>query len=566
MDKIKIFALGGLQENGKNLYIVEVDEQIFILDAGLKYPTQELYGVDIIIPDISYLIANKSRVAGIFLTHGHDDHIGSVIYILKEIPTKVYASKFTLAVLQDTFKNENINFSDDVFVEINRKTALPFANEVTVRFFEVSHDVPDSYGIVIMTRDGNIVYTGNYNFDQNSKVNYSAMFRSLAVFSQSGVLALLSESLGANNAENRGSILEFKIRMNNLFVSSHNRMVFSLFSSDILRIQQIVNIAVEHNRKIALIGLKTQRLVYLAITLGYLRVPKENLVALKYIDDNNKNEMEDLVVLVTGERHEPYYNLQRMANGVDRLIHLNDKDTVVILTKPYLGTEKIAAKTMDIVYRKTSNVKVFKSELFPASSASREEIKEMINILRPKYVIPVIGEYRHQYNFRIVANCIGYSDDKIIILDNGDVASFEDGKYIGTTGDVHVGEILIDGKTFGDVGDVVMRDRELLADDGVILIAANINPKSKKVVVGPEIISRGFIYTKENEEIMSLIKDGFDKVSSKFLTTKFINWSDYKNALKTEINYVVYRKTKRNPIIIPVLISTDVETLKTQAN
>lgn len=561
MNNIKIFALGGLQENGKNLYIVEVDQKIFILDAGIKYPTSELYGVDVIMPDISYLIENKSRVVGVFLSHAHEDHIGSVLNILKEIPTKVYGMKFTLAVLKDSIVADGIKIIDEVFVEVNRRSVLQFG-DVSVRFFEVSHDIPDSCGITVNTESGNIIYTGNYNFDQNSRINYAAMFRSLAIYAKEGVLALMTESLGANNAESRGTILEFKYRMNNLFTSTNHRIIFSLFSSDILRIQQIINIAIEHGRNIAIIGRKTKRIVNQAIKYGYLKIPDDHLANLKYIDDEHDNNDDNLVVLVTGERHEPFYMLQRMSKHVDRLIHIEETDTIVVLTKPYLGTEKMAARTLDIIYRVTSNIITFKNDLLPSSSASREEIKQMINILKPKYIIPVIGEYRHQYNLRIVANCLEYPDEKIIILDNGDVAEFDHTKYLGITDSVKVGEIMIDGKTFGDVGDVVMRDRELLADDGVILICANVNPKTKDIIVGPEVITKGFSYLKENEEIVVEIKKTFKEASTKYLLTKFINWSEFKLALRTEISHVVYKMTKRNPIIIPVLISTDLDILK----
>ena len=302
-----------------------------------------------------------------------------------------------------------------------------------------------------------------------------------------------------------------------------------------------------------------------AMQLGYLHIPEENLANLRYLDEQHQNNDNDLVVLVTGERHEPYFMLQRMSKQIDRLIHLEPTDTIVILTNPYLGTEKMAARTMDIIYKVTTNVKEFTANLLPFPSANREEIKQMINILLPKYVIPVIGEYRHQYALRVVANCIGYEDKRVLLLDNGDVASFQNGKYIGITGDVPVGEVLIDGKAFKDIGDVVMRDRELLAQDGVLMLCANINPRTKGIVSGPEIVSKGFLYLNENEELTKEIIDVFKKVSIKYLVNKFVNWSEYKNSLKAELSHYIYKKTKRSPIIIPVLISTDTEALKKNA-
>lgn len=563
MSKINFFALGGVQENGKNLYVVDIDGSLYILDCGLKYPTADLYGVDVIVNDLSYLVENKKRIKGVFLSHAHDDHIGGVSYLLKEIKTKVYGSRFTLAVLKERLKDDEVTVDEDQLVEVTAKSALKF-QDVVIRFFEVAHNIPECFGIAIKTLDGYIIYTSNYNFDQNSKIDYAHMFRSLAVFSKEGVLALLTESLGANNEQSRGTILEFKLRITNIISQATNRLIFSLFSSDILRIQQIVNIAVEHNKKVAIIGRKSQKIVNQAMALGYLKIPQENLANLRYIDDKNLNDDKDLVVLVTGERHEPYYMLQRMSKQIDRLIHLQSTDTVVILTNPYLGTEKMAARTLDIIYHVTSHVKEFSKSLLPASSANREEIKEMINILKPKYIIPIIGEYRHQYALRIVADCIGYLDDQVIIADNGDILSFEDGKYIGITGEVVSNEVLVDGKAFKDVGDVVMRDRELLADDGVILISANINPRTKTIIAGPEIVSRGFAFERENEDLLIKIKELFMLVSSKCLATKFINWSEYKTAIKNEISHYIYKNTKRNPIVIPVLISTDLDQIKKQ--
>lgn len=556
MSSIKFIGLGGLQEEGKNLYVIEVDKRIFVLDAGIKYPTSELYGVDYIVPNISYLIENKDRVVGIFLTHAHIEHIGAVGNILKEIPTKVYGSRFTLAVLKDMLDHDKIKYKGDSLIEVKRNQALNFG-EVKVRFFQVAHNIPEALAISILTADGNILYTGNYNFDQNIHVDYAAMFRSLAVFAKEGVLALLTESLGASDSQNRGTILEFKLRLNQILATAQGRVIFSIFSSDIARMQQVIDIGVANNRRIAIIGRKTQRIVNIAMNLGYLKIDEKHLANLRYIDEKNKNLDNDLLVLVCGERHEPYYMLQRMSRGIDRLVSICATDTVAILTNPFIGTEKMAARTLDIIYRRTSNVRVFKENLMPSSNASREEIKQMINILKPKYIIPVIGEYRHQYACAIVADCVGHPQKNFLIADCGDVLEFKDGNYTGISGEVAVGENLVDGKAFSDVGDVVMHDRELLAEDGVFLISALVNPKTKQISPNIEIITKGFIYVKDNEELLNQVKELLKKVATKHFTTKFINWSDLKSALRNEIGHYLYKATKRNPIVIPVLISTE---------
>ena len=563
MSKIYFIALGGVQEDGKNLYIIEVNDMIFVLDCGTKFPTQDSYGVDVIVNDLTYLQENKDRIQGLFLSHAHMDHIGGVSHLLKEKPDlRIYGSRYTLAVLRDILEDSKVDYAQAQLECVTPKTALKFG-DVVVRFFEVSHNLPESLGVALKTLDGYIIYTSNYNFDQNSKIDYAHMFRSLAVFAKEGVLALLTESLGANNEQSRGTILEFKTRIKNIFSQSNDRLIFSLYSSDILRIQQICDIAIQYKRKIAVIGRKTQKMVAEAINMGYLNIPEENFANLRFIDEKGTvtNEDKDLVVLVTGARHEPFFMLQRMARGVDRLIHLTERDTVLVLTPPTIGTEKMAAKTLDIIYHTTSKVIEFSSSLLPQINANREEIKEMINILEPKYIVPVIGEYRHQYALRIVAECIGYTDDKILIPDNGDILSFEDGKYIGICGDVPASEVLIDGKAFKDVGDVVMRDRELLAKDGVILISANINPRTKTIILGPEVITKGFTSTKDNESLISKIREIFYLTSEKFLSSRFINWSEYKTGLKNEISHYIYKEAKRSPIIIPVLISTDLDNM-----
>ena len=301
MGKVNFFALGGIQENGKNLYVVDINDKLYILDCGLKYPTSELYGVDVIVNDISYLEENIDKIQGIFLSHAHDDHIGGVSHLIKGRNIKVYGSRFTLTILKDILDDDEIEYDSNNLIQVTSRSALHFDDDkVIIRFFEVSHNIPECLGIAIHTEDGYLIYTSNYNFDQNSRIDYSHMFKSLAVFAKEGVLALFTESLGANNEQSRGTILEFKLRLTNIINQAKHRLLFSLFSSDILRIQQICNIAVEHGKKIAVIGRKTQKIVNQAINLGYLNIPENSFANLRFIDENNKNNDNDVVVLVTG--------------------------------------------------------------------------------------------------------------------------------------------------------------------------------------------------------------------------------------------------------------------------
>lgn len=553
MSKVNIVSLGGIQETGKNLYVVEVDNDIFILDAGMKYPPSDVFGVDVVLPDISYLISNSRRIKGIFLTHAHDDHIAAVPHILKYMKLPVYASPFTLAVVKELLLEHNLNPNNYELIAVSEKVVLRFGY-ISVRFINVSHSVPQSLAIVINTPDGNIVYTGNYNFDQNGKNLYRTNIESICKVASEGVLALLPESISTISEINRGSISEFVQRLKKIFINAKGRIVISLFSTNLQRIQQLIDIAVEHKKRIAIIGRKTQRIVNIAINSGYLKVDPERLVNLRYIDDKNKNNQSDLVVLVTGERHEPYFMLQRMCRKIDRLIHIEKNDTVVILTRPAIGTEKMAARTLDMLFRETDGVIIFPTNLILSASSGAEEAKQMINLTKPKYVIPVVGEYRHQYNLVNLAKSIDVRDENIIIIEQGNMISFNNGEYIGVTKTIPSGDILLDGKGLGDVNNAVIRDRELLAESGVLMVVANVNAKTRKVLSGPKFVSKGFYYDDEDETKMIEI---FEKIKEKMFAGKFINWVEFKNDVKTEISKYVYKKTKTNPIIVPVIISTE---------
>lgn len=555
MSKINIVSLGGVQETGKNLYVVEVDNDIFVLDAGMKYPPSDVFGVDIVLPDISYLISNSKRVKGIFLTHAHDDHIGAIPHILKYMKLPVYASPFTLAVVKELLLEHGLNPNNYELIAVSEKVQLRFGY-VSVRFINVSHSVPQSMAIVINTPDGNIIYTGNYNFDQNGKTLYRTNIDKICKISSEGVLALLPESIASINEINRGSISEFVARLKKIFTNAKGRIVISLFSTNLGRIQQLIDIAVDHNKRVAIIGRKTQRIVNIAINSGYLKVDPDRLVNLRYIDDKNKNNQSDLVVLVTGERHEPYFMLQRMCKKIDRLINIDKNDTVVVLTRPAIGTEKMAARTLDLLFRETDKVIIFPTNLILSASSGPEETKQMINLTKPKYVLPVVGEYRHQYNMVNLAKSIDIKDENIIILEQGNMVSFNNGEYTGFEKTIPNGDILLDGKGLGDINNAVIKDRELLAEAGVLMVISNVNAKTRKVLSGPEFVAKGFYFDDEDETCMTEV---FNKVRDKMFTARFINWVEFKNEVKTELSKYVYKKTKTNPIIIPVIISTELE-------
>lgn len=558
MSKIKFYALGGLGENGKNMFVLDIENQIFILDAGLKYPSVELFGVDSIIPDFTYLEKQKSRIKGIFLSHGHEDHIGAVPRLLKTINAPIYASHFTLAILKDALVDQGLNVDEYKFFEVSSEKTLQFHN-VEVDFYMVTHSIPESLGMAFHTVDGTICYAPDYNFDQNVDQSYRTEFRKLSKIASRNVLAVLTESLGAERAGYTHSSNTLDYALNQSFENAEGRIIVSAFSTDLLRIQKVIDIALSFQRKIAIIGRKTQRTIDLAVNLGYLKIPEEALVSLRFIDDKNKNELKDAIVLVAGDRHEPFYMIQRMVKKLDRLIHIDSDDTIVLMTPPVPGTEKIAARTLDILYRNDCNVvKISKYDLPPAH-ASSEDIKLLLNLLDPQYVIPVIGEYRHQYALKELSKQLGYTDEQVILLDNGTVLEFNDGIAKINQNLITSGDILVDGILDDDVSDVVLRDRELLSQDGVLLVIANVDARNRHILSEPEIVSRGFIYMKDNEDLINEVRHIFIEESKKMFTHKYIDWRVYKDNVKDEISKYLYKETKRRPIIIPVLVDTQLK-------
>lgn len=557
MSQIRFFALGGLGENGKNMYVIDVDRDLYILDAGIKYPSSELYGVDEIIPDYKVLIRAKDRIKGIFLSHAHEDHISALPHILKDLNVPVYATNFTMQIVKDLLKEEDFNLDSLTLNTISQNSIIKFGN-VRISFFNTTHSIPESVGIAIHTLDGIIVYTSDFTFDQGGHLQYQTDFKKINQLAEKHVLALLTESLGSTMVLNGGVNQNLDHKLNSIFANAEGRIIVSLFSSDLKKIQRVVDMCLQHKKKIAIIGRRAQRIVDIAIASGYLQIPKESLTNLKFIDDKNKNDDKDVVSLVTGSRHEPFFMLQRMCKKVDRLIHITDKDTIVLMTPPVPGTEKMAARTLDVLYRSDAIVENIDKRLLTSAHASAEELKMMMNLLKPTYVIPTIGEYRHQYGLKKLALEIGYDDDHVFLLDNGDVLNIKDKDVFVSKNEISVGEILIDGTAVGDVNDYVMKDRELLAEDGALLIVAHVSPKHKKILGNVEIITKGFVYVQESEEILTKVKEIFNKTSEKHLSGKYINWNEYKRDVRNDINRFIYQEIRRSPITIPVIISTEV--------
>lgn len=557
MANIKFCALGGLGENGKNLYVFDIDDKIFILDAGTKHPSFDLYGIDIVIPDISYLIENKERIQGIFLSHGHQDHIGAVPEILKHINVGVYGSNFTLSLVELELADAGMNVEDYKLYRIKIEKDYVFGN-VIVNFYSTSHSVPESCGIALKTTDGALVYAPDFNFASNTDPKYQVSFGRLVDIAKDGVLALFSESLGAGNIGRAADDYQMLHLVSDLIRKS-KRVIFSMFSTELQRIQKVINICIANNRRVAIIGLKVQKTINVAMKNGYLKIPEDKLVTLKYMTDEIKNDDDDLAIIITGNRHEPYYTLQRMTTGVDRLIKVKEDDQVIIISQPMPGTEILAQKVIGLLHRQNAKVNIIPKNLLQSSHADSEDLKLLYNMLKPKYIIPVVGEYRHQVMQKNIALDAGYTEDKIILLDNGEMITFENQQLQPGKMQIKSGDVLVDGSFVGDINEVVLKDREMLSHDGLILVVTTVDARLKKIIAGPKVVLKGFMAGDTAREVNDNIEEITEEVIERYFFKKYIDWNELKNELKDEISKMVFNMTNKSPIIMPSLIDVESE-------
>lgn len=557
MAKIKFCALGGLGENGKNLYVFDIDNKIFILDAGTKHPSFDLYGIDIVIPDITYLLENKDRIQGIFLSHGHADHVGAVPEILKHINVGVYGTNFTLSLVELELAEAGMNIEDYKLYRININKDYNFGN-VTVNFYSTSHSVPESCGIALKTSDGALVYAPDFNFASNTDPRYQVSFGRLVDVAKNGVLALFSESLGAGNIGRASDDYQMLHHVGELLQKS-KRVIFSMFSNELQRIQKIINICIANGRRVAIIGLKVQKTINVAMKNGYLKIPEDKLVTLKYMTDEIKNDDDDLAIIITGNRHEPYYTLQRMTTGVDRLIKIKEDDQVIIISQPMPGTEILAQKVIGLLHRANAKVNIIPKSLLQSSHADSEDLKLLYNMLKPKYIVPVVGEYRHQVMQKNIALDAGYPSERILLLDNGDLITFENKQLQPGKQQIKSGDVLVDGSFVGDINEVVLKDREMLSHDGLILVVTTVDARLKKVIAGPKVVLKGFMAGDTAKEVIESIKEITVDIVEDYFKKKYIDWNDLKNDLRDAINKSVFKMTNKSPIIMPSLIDVESE-------
>ncbi|MDF2858486.1 MAG: Zn-dependent hydrolase [Neobacillus sp.] len=546
-NSIKIITLGGIGEIGKNMYLIEVDTDIFVIDAGLMFPEEEMLGIDIVIPDMSYLSENRDRVKAIFLTHGHEDHIGALSYLLNQVEAPIFGTKLTLALANAKLKEQEYSGTAN-FVEVDSDSTLDL-DTVEVSFFRTNHSIPDSIGVCVHTSEGAIVYTGDFKFDQAATSLYKPDIGKMAAIGDHGVLCLLSDSTEAEKPGYTTSEALVESEMSHAFYNAKGRIIAACFASDINRIQHVFNAARENNRKVAVVGESLERIYHIALDLGYLEVADDLIIPVNEIKECKDQE---IVVLMTGSQGEPIEALQKMAKQSAKIVNIQKGDTVLIAASPLKGSELLISKTVDMLYRAGANVIAGRS-IHVSSHGSQEELKFMINLMKPKFFIPVHGEYRQLMAHRKLAINVGLNEEQILIPDRGDVVEVHNDK-ITISGKVPSGNVLIDGIGIGDVGNIVLRDRRFLSQDGILIVVVTLTRQDKRIAAGPEIISRGFVYVRESEKLMEESSKLVRTIVEKNLSKPAFDWATLKQNIRDDLNRYLYEKTKRRPMILPIIM------------
>lgn len=544
MSKIKIFSLGGLNENSKNMYVVEINEDIFVFDAGLKYADDKFLGVDYIIPDYSYIKSNKKRVKGIFISHAHSEQIGALKNILEDIPNiKVYGSKFTIDFIKRMLDESNIKTKN--LVEISAHKKINFGS-VSVFPIGLTHSVPDNVGYVINTDNGAIVYTGNFVFDPTMRGAFKTDIGKLAYVGKQGVLCLMSESLYADkkgytspNHRIAGLIKETLIR-------KENRIIFNIFSNNVCRMQELFDEVSKTHRKIIFMGKSLQSTVKYLLDNKYLFINREQIGDLSNLDDR------DAVILTSTDNERPFSNLERIINGYDKYVKIKPTDTVFFLDSITDSVEKNAVRIMDEISRKGAEV-VTLSKNNISYHASSEDLMLMLDLINPKYYFPIMGEYRHQVANADVAYKIGIPKENILLKLNGDVVTFENGVLVDNKEHIEVGDIMIDGTSSEDIGELVLKDREMLSDNGIVIVCATLDKKTKQILAGPSILTRGFVYVKDSADLIKEIERiSLEKILEN-ISNNYVEFNKIKNGIREEVGKYLYLETECKPMIITVI-------------
>ena len=546
---VRIIPLGGLNEIGKNMTVYECGNDMFIVDCGLAFPDETMLGIDIVIPDFTYVVQNKEKIRGVFITHGHEDHIGGIPYLMKEIDAPLYATKLTLGLIKNKLKEHGLS-NQVKMMEVKPGDTIK-AGCMSVEFIRVNHSIPDACALAIHTPAGVIVQTGDFKVDYSPIVGGVIDLGRFGELGSEGVLALLPDSTNIEMPGSTPSERTVGESFNKLFqMAGDRRIIIATFASNIHRIQQIIDYAVKYDKKVSVSGRSMVNVVATAIELGYLKVPSGILVD---IDVANRLPFNEVVLITTGSQGEPLSALSRMAMSEHRKVKVTPNDFIIISARPIPGNEKFVNRVVNELMRLGAEVIYEKMyEVHVSGHACQDEQKLMMALTKPQYILPVHGEYKHLRKYSIVAKQMGIDEDHVIIPAIGQVLE-TDGESFRFGGEVPSGAVMVDGLGVGDVGSIVLRDRKHLAEDGLIVVVAAINAKNKRIVSGPDIISRGFVYVREAEDMINGARDVAKAALEESISSGVRDWTTLKNRMKDEVSRYVYNKTKRSPMVLTVI-------------
>lgn len=547
---LKVVPLGGVGEIGKNMFVLSCGEECIVLDAGLKFPEEEMHGVDIVIPDTTYLIENREKLKGIILTHGHEDHIGAIPYIISELQVPVYGTRLTLGLLETKLAEHEILHEVELR-EIGADQTLHLSGNFELEFFRTNHSIPDTVGVVIHTPEGTVVYTSDFKFDQTPVDGRITDFYRLAQLGRRGVDLALVDCTNADCPGYTLSEKEVGKTIDDIFRLSRGRVIFATFASNIHRIQQAIAAAERYDRKVCVIGRSIVSSVEIASNLGYLEIPPEMLVEVEQI---NRIPLERLALITTGSQGEPMSALTRISLSDHKRVEIIPGDTVIIAANPIPGNEKLVARTVNNLYQRGAEV-IYRSisGVHVSGHGSEEEIKLMLNLLQPRYLVPVHGEYRHQVYCAKLAEKVDIPAENIFLVEPGDVIELSGGTA-RAAGSVTAGRVMVDGLGVGDVGDVVLRDRRLLAEEGIVVVVLTIDPEEARLVTGPEIVTRGFVYVRESEELLEEAKQALEKKLQALAGERLLDWNAVKSSLRDAASSFFFERTGRRPMIMPIIM------------
>ncbi|WP_282193218.1 ribonuclease J [Romboutsia ilealis] len=548
-ESLKIIPLGGLGEIGKNITAIEYKDEIIVIDCGISFPDEDMYGIDLVIPDIKYLLDNKNKVKGLFLTHGHEDHIGAIPYILKQINIPVYGTKLTIGLVKNKLKEHNMLSKSNL--NSIRPGELIKLDELAIEFIRVTHSIAESCALAIHTPIGTVLHTGDFKIDYTPIDGKLMDLNRIAQLGQEGVLLLMADS---TNVERAGHSLSEKIigeTLNRIISNEKGRVIVATFASNIHRMQQIADASMIYDRKIVFSGRSMENISNVAMDLGYLHIPEESIIG---IEDLNRYPSDKITIITTGSQGEPMAGLSRIAYGSHRHISIEQDDLFIISASPIPGNDKLVSRVINQLYRKGVEV-IYEDleEIHVSGHAYKEELKLIHTLVKPKYFMPVHGEYRHLKHHSDLALKLGMDKSNVFTLETGQVLEISQDKAIATE-KVHTGVVFVDGIGVGDVGNIVLRDRRDLARDGMVTIVVAINKETYSIVSGPDIITRGFIYARESEDLINKIKDVAKEEIEICLGNNILEWQVLKGRVRKSVEQLLYHKTKRRPSVFPIIM------------